>query len=541
MESAVTNSQERDIHEEPTAEPKTRQRRPWWLRVGAERPAVLVAGCGEEPCDLSGVLPVEVFCRAHDRLLPFPGAPESRQRLVTLSLLAMGVCLAFVLTAQSDNPGPLFAAGGFMAMAASILPLRRYPTSWRAVAVLFVLAYAAAFSAPLTTLPVHRTVGTLLSCLVVAGWGFVLLQAALRGGWDGLVSGGREPGQGEVAESVGHSSTDTERYSWAGTVVAVGVVTPAALLVYLVLAFGPAGGTEPVPAKVLRWLLVIAVAGVVMSVLVAVADGLLGVQGFDKTVGSLRVPVLGPQRLWEKRRPPVQQRPQHPLERLASFVPKTAFAIVNGAGRTAYTVRYMVQVVAHRAAVVAVGFANSVWRVIVLSLRYLGLAALDSAAVLFWSAQLALPSTRRATRVVLLPVLATGGVSAFIRLAAMADRNYLVDGGLRELAVTAGAGLAAIALAGLVWVYLCGLPKLMSLATAGRNLSISAPNAVMMLAIGGWVVGLPGTFGYGVIHVGWITGGATLAVAAAYVFTRSSRDARKQPLSVAEDPTPTTS
>jgi hypothetical protein len=50
----------------------------------------------------------------------------------------------------------------------------------------------------------------------------------------------------------------------------------------------------------------------------------------------------------------------------------------------------------------------------------------------------------------------------------------------------------------------------------------------LLLGGGGWIVGLPGTFGYGRIHVGWLTGISTVVFVAAYLWSRS-KDSRSDP------------
>ena len=85
--------------------------------------------------------------------------------------------------------------------------------------------------------------------------------------------------------------------------------------------------------------------------------------------------------------------------------------------------------------------------------------------------------------------------------------------------------MVVVALLTLTWMLLCGLPARVTLPSANRTLTIAGANGLILLAIGGWVLGLAGTLGHGVIRVGWVTVGASMMLVTAGVWSRI-RDAR---------------
>ena len=64
------------------------------------------------------------------------------------------------------------------------------------------------------------------------------------------------------------------------------------------------------------------------------------------------------------------------------------------------------------------------------------------------------------------------------------------------------------------------LAMIAAVASGLRTAGIAAPHAFVVLTVGGWVTGLPGTFGFGPVHVGWVTGIATGLLAVAFVWSR---------------------
>lgn len=531
-------------------------RRPWWLKFGAERPVRLEAGCGESTCDVAEILPVDIYCNTQDRLLRFPGAPESKQRLVVSLLGAAAICSTFVLAAESGNPLPVFLALGALAGAASILPLRRYPTTWRVTALLSALTFVGAIVAYESETPAHRVMGSLLVGSCAIAWWLMFGHVALRGGWAGRI-GGAEPTDAELvelaaadeddwsapdlfgrADSAGSSDEDDSGSAeggdanarlepWAGAVVSLAGSVPVALALAASFTFGPVSWIARASATASMWLLVIAVGGALAALLIAVIAGAIEhgkINDSVDPVGAKPGLDLGPS--WKKPQPLTRPRPTGAIDRIAAIVPKLAYRLDNGVRRVLHATKRVGRRVAFRVLLAKYFLVNWVKRLFVLAYRQLAASLRTTGTVVLRAALLAAPSAVRATRVIVLPVSALCGVAALLLLAAQADRTYLVDGSLADLGVTVGTAAAAAVLAGLVWVALCGLPVGMVSAASTHTWTVSSANGLALLAIGGWVVGLPGTLGYGRIHVGWVTIGATMLLVGTSYATRDRKRGR---------------
>jgi hypothetical protein len=81
------------------------------------------------------------------------------------------------------------------------------------------------------------------------------------------------------------------------------------------------------------------------------------------------------------------------------------------------------------------------------------------------------------------------------------------------------------ALATLAWILLCGLPWRRYTASLVHSAGIASANGLLLLAVGGWVVGVPGLLGHGPIRVGWLTLAATAVLTAATLWSLLGRTA----------------
>lgn len=105
------------------------------------------------------------------------------------------------------------------------------------------------------------------------------------------------------------------------------------------------------------------------------------------------------------------------------------------------------------------------------------------------------------------------GAMAALALAEDVTR-YLVDGSLTDLLTGAVWSVVGIAACFVIWERLASVPRADAVRAELRLLSRMAPDLARFTVAAGWVVGLPGTFGYGPIEIGWVTvvGTAVLAV-----------------------------
>ena len=114
-----------------------------------------------------------------------------------------------------------------------------------------------------------------------------------------------------------------------------------------------------------------------------------------------------------------------------------------------------------------------------------------------------------ATRAVVIPtaglVAGTWGTAAFARTAL----HYLTAGGWPQILPMLGYALSAAGSLTVVWLALCRLPLARSARSAVRSATVAGAWTLILIAIGGWVLGLLGMFGYGPVHIGPITLGST--------------------------------
>jgi hypothetical protein len=128
-----------------------------------------------------------------------------------------------------------------------------------------------------------------------------------------------------------------------------------------------------------------------------------------------------------------------------------------------------------------------------------------------------------------LPVAALLLAAALVSESAGETRRYLISGSLVALlhfGVLAILGITALTTA---WITLASQGLRLSLRSAGRSASITGPYALLLVAAGGWIVGLPGTFGHGRIHVGWVTLVSTSALAVAFVWSQFINKPQDEP------------
>lgn len=108
-------------------------------------------------------------------------------------------------------------------------------------------------------------------------------------------------------------------------------------------------------------------------------------------------------------------------------------------------------------------------------------------------------------------VAAIGGSLAALHLAS-SYTEYLVDGSVLGLAAGAAWSVAGLALGAVMVERLATVPTREVVRSVERFVSNAAPDVAIFVVISGWVVGVPGTFGYGPIRVGWVTGVGTLVL-----------------------------
>jgi hypothetical protein len=119
-----------------------------------------------------------------------------------------------------------------------------------------------------------------------------------------------------------------------------------------------------------------------------------------------------------------------------------------------------------------------------------------------------------------LPTVALFVAAACTSASAGQALSYLVSGSL--IALLQFGALAALGIAALTaaWIALASQRLNTSFRSAFRSASITSPYGLLLVATGGWIVGLPGTFGHGRIHVGWVTLISTGALMIAFAWSQ---------------------
>lgn len=97
--------------------------------------------------------------------------------------------------------------------------------------------------------------------------------------------------------------------------------------------------------------------------------------------------------------------------------------------------------------------------------------------------------------------------------------------GLRKLGWLGASAVIGGAALTLAWILLCGLPWRGYTASLVHSTGIASARGLLLLAVGGWVVGVPGLLGHGPIRVGWLTLAATPVLTAATLWSLLRRTA----------------
>jgi hypothetical protein len=128
-------------------------------------------------------------------------------------------------------------------------------------------------------------------------------------------------------------------------------------------------------------------------------------------------------------------------------------------------------------------------------------------------------AARQATRTVAVPIAGALVGARLAFLFANNVREYLFSGSLAALGMFALYGGAAVTALTIAWISIGRHRWGQSLRSAGRTLSIYIANGVLWQAVGGWAVGLFGTFGPGPIRIGWLTWAATAVLVATWLWS----------------------
>jgi hypothetical protein len=458
---------------------------PWWLTIGNE-------AAGEpDCCPQDGAPPQEVidlFCPDHEVLLPFSRHGRSVGRLVVINLLRAIVCGAFLLAAQLNDELPLILFYCAGAAAVLLLMLRAFRLTARATGVAAACVVVAVLAGGGMGSDAQRWMVT----------GAIVLTVIL---WMAYT--------GRVCMVQPHEQGHRPGVTLSEATVAAALTGPPVLTAALLITVNPYLPAALADIDRFRPLLLVALAGSVATIVLTAAliAALTAARSIDPNVTDLLRWGSRPQPVrWGRERAVVTRRHRHGLvENLRATVELFRKRLKIAAKRLAASLATMSKVAVWILMTNLVNFANWLWRLLVRTWRRIVAATVEAVRLLGRSAHLGVLGGAMAGRV----IVAVAGLLVLLAILGAvggeANRAYLAEGGLAPLFTV---GLVATALVMTLYV-LAGLlsrtPPRRLVASAGRTAAVVLPQGLLLVAVGGWAVGLPGTLGHGPIRVGLVT------------------------------------
>jgi hypothetical protein len=418
---------------------------------------------------------------------------------VLLNLLRAALCLAFWLAASTGQAGVLYLSGAMIGAAAVVLPLRRlHRAMWSAVIAWSVL------------------------CLVV-----------------GIFSGSRPAVQGAVALAVTLALATLvlihlASLAWVGGPARVAEPTPASHPSGIIAAFlAIAAMAAPIWLVSSLWLESLSLLGAVMGIVVLVAGVLafaaVAVAGIRYSAYRVRRDIDRLLRVPDRPAPLNWRLPQRPARTghandfidqigraFATFLYRASQALVVTLSSSLHMMRLFLYAVVLTLCA-AVNLLHELW---VRFYRRLVAAVREAASIALTATRIVVRSFVHTTRVVLLPLVMMALAAMAIGVWADAALAYTVDGtavALGRLALTAA---IAVTLLMASWMALSGRRLRTVLVSGSRTLSLAGANGLILLALGGWALGMLGIAGGGPIRIGWLTVGSTLILVFAAIWSR---------------------
>jgi hypothetical protein len=448
-----------------------------------ERPEEAV-GC-EEGCNAARIRPTDLYCDQHDRFLPF-SRMSGAGKIFVVALAAFLVYGSVELTAQLNSAVPVNLGYILVGLGAIALPLRNYRRTCSVTAALWLAISGLALAFPLTDAHFDAVAAAFLLVVLTGTTLLAMFYAALL-----------DEGAAGIASGIA-----ARLFLGAMGALAIGFASPLADWIWQ--AQGPAIG------RVAFFAAAILAAGTLVTAIVGgfVQSSKRSDDRDVRQIGSPEKPVREPRQ------------------------PKTTTARRDILGRAAdrlwvmlYNVKevirtgsiYVLRTVAYVIWKLIISFVNWVVKVLVLTWRYVAAAVklavrlgrdavVDAVVALVWAAIF-----------VLVPVSALAGAGLLVASSADETRRYIATGALSVLLEIIVVQFLALLLATVAWIMLASQRRRDSRVSARSSATITAPYLLLFVAAGGWLLGLPGTFGYGPIRVGFLTLTSTALIVIALV------------------------
>ena len=459
------------------------------------------------PLDNGGTpLPTDLYCLRHDRFLPLinAGLPF---RATFIIVLSGAVYACFELTARLDSLIPVYIIYALAGLEAVALPLRHYAGTFGAVILIWLAASVVPIGFRLTAIRAHPGIAAALAVTTTTVLtGYVIFELLL--------------------DYRGEGDTALRRSRTVAVALATGLIISAGsgladLWLFLNSRLWP--GYEARTAEIL---LFVALGALAASVLLAASAAFIhGVLAVDRQVPQLRPPKRPDLVHWDWRLPPRDPSvPGDVVDHIAGIFASAVYvssdaALLAAAAASRVAVNAILLAV-YRVRRFMVAVINVVIKVAILVARFLA-AALQYAFRTGWRAFLAAVKACRFVLIsVAVPAAALGGAGWLILAAAELTRRYLVTGSLIALAELGAFAVTAVAALAVAWIIAAGQRLSKSRASLERSASATLGYGLLLLAVGGILLGLPGTLGYGPIRLGWVTLGANAVLLLATAITR---------------------
>ena len=458
---------------------------PMWLRLGLEQPGP-IKGCGEKDCLPEGVDPVDNYCERHGNFLP--GTP-GKGRAFLLNACRVVICLVFWVAAESGSALPLLMTGMVIGGFVLLLPLRHYPAARTFALVAWVIAVVAAIASRHLADPERLTVG-----LVLAGFAACYTLVYTTGLT--MVGGPRR-------------STDVPDPDAAAAGVVAGLSAIAAVLGAGQIAFWIWSNVErPVLGT-------LALATLVIVALIVAVHSLVDAGHRPGPPIKPLVWVPPPPAAWRwtvsDRSATLAQRPDA-VDRIGRVLVAFADSVI----RLLRTLFWF----AVRTILATVNLGH---RIVIRTLRYLRSAFAKAMVIAGRAIRIGFVSLVHSITVVFLPLALLLAAAYILDVWAITSAYYASHSTPLNLGVQLLNGAGAVATLTLTWMILSGEAPRAVFSSAGRAMSIAGANLLVLIAAGGWAVGLLSLLTEGRVRPGYATVGSTVILVIVTIWSRLRR------------------
>ncbi len=451
------------------------------------------SGCGLSGCDQKQILPTDLYCHSHDRFLPFSRMTNGERGFVIIFLAGL-IYGSIELTAHLNSVIPVSLTYVLIGLCLISLPLRKFTgTFWTAVTLwLLVSAFGLAF----------QYAGRHFH--VIISTAFLLILISVSAVW--------AASEADEAAMAIYKKISGASPGGASSLVACGLI---GVLASLAVALGVIingriwHGDE---SSITNGTFVAAVCFAAATILAAIAVGFIyGAGRIRRHVPVIKQPRRPSLKGWSVNLPkPAIRQASNVIDRISEAAILTVFRtseiVLRASVALARGIVNFLLIAMYILVRLFVAVVNGITRILVLTLRAIAAALATAGRVVYRACVSASVGVVRVTVNMGLPVGAFAVASLLTIGSAKETRRYIMADSPGILLDTIGLISIALLLATIAWMALASQDWLRSQRSAQHSAGRTAPYVLLFVAIGGWLLGLPGTIlGYGRIHVGWVT------------------------------------